>query len=76
MGSPLTEHQLEARESLPRLLSSMMRRYSRDPESRPVSARHLASYALRLLAAETSPGEAALAASETLAALVQEERRR
>lgn len=58
-----------------RLASVALRRYTRDPDQRPAAARLLASAAICLLAEETSPGEAALSASETLAQLAQRQRR-
>lgn len=58
-----------------RLASVAMRRYSREPDSRAQAARMIVAAAICLLAEETSPGEAALATSETLAELAQRKRR-
>lgn len=58
-----------------RLLAVMVHRYSRDPATRAASARQAMVAAINLYAIETSPGEAALGASEVLAHVAQVQRR-
>lgn len=58
-----------------RLLTSALRRYTRDPSTRKVSALHMLRNAARILASETSPGDAALAAAEVLSEIAQQDRR-
>lgn len=57
-----------------RLAVVAIRRYSREPSTRHLSARTLAVTAINILAAETSPGEAALIASEAFADIAQAQR--
>lgn len=57
-----------------RLLSVAMHRYSRDPASRGAMARTIMKCGLLLLADETSIGDAAMDAAETVAQFVQAER--
>lgn len=52
-----------------RLISVGLRRYSREPETRRQSARIMVGGAISLLAAETTPGEAALIIAEYVAGL-------
>ena len=59
-----------------RMLSVAVRRYSRDPETRAASARHMLAASINLYAAHTSAGEAALTASEVLSDMAVAERKR
>jgi hypothetical protein len=65
----------KAGEGMFRIVSSMARRYSRDPATRTTSSRHLLIAAINLYAGHTSPGEAALMAAEAIADLAASERR-
>lgn len=62
-------------DGLVRLVSVAFRRYVRAPEERATASRLLLTAAINLHAAETSSGQAALAAAEDLAHLAQAERR-
>jgi len=64
-----------AASGLLRVIAVGLRRYSREPETRPNSARIMLGAAVALMAAETSPGETALAAAEFLASLSAQARR-
>lgn len=59
-----------------RFLAIMVRRYSRDPSTRDISSRHILAAAIGLFSEERGPGEAALAAAETLALLAAVQRRK
>lgn len=52
-----------------RLAMIAIRKFTREPESRKPSSRHLMAAAIHLFAEETSPEEAALACAEALADL-------
>lgn len=55
--------------ALVRLAMSALRRFTREPESREASSRHLLTAAIHLLAEETSPEQAALTCTEVLGEL-------
>lgn len=57
-----------------RFASIAVRRYSRRPEERLSAARLLLTSAVRLYAAETCAGDAALLASEVIAELARDQR--
>ena len=57
-----------------RLLHVHSRRFAAEPETRAASSLGLLQAAIALHAAETSPGEAAVAAAEAVAALRSAER--
>lgn len=57
-----------------RLLGTAFRRYAADPSTREASARQMLGAAIAIYAADLGPSEAALTASEYLAALAQERR--
>jgi len=59
-----------------RLLHVAINRFSRDPSTRAVSSRLMVTTALALYAEHTSTAEAAVAASEAVAGLVQADRLR
>ena len=61
-------------DGLTQYIAKVFRRYSRGPETRDVSARHLMTAAINLYADHTSPAEAALIAAEVVADLAQRER--
>lgn len=66
---------MDLRDAVFRLLSISLRRFSVDPATRNVSARHLLTNAVRLYAAEHSTADAATLCAETIADLVRDERR-
>jgi hypothetical protein len=61
-------------DGLLQLISKTFRKYSRDPESRAYSSRHLLSAALALAAEHNDLGEVALITAETLTTLKQQDR--
>lgn len=61
-------------DDLVRLAASAFRKYSRDPQVRAYSSRHLLSAALALCAEHNDLGEVSLFVAETLTTLKQSER--
>ena len=60
---------------LVRLLDIALRKFTAQPELRAASARHLLTSAIRLYAIEHSSADAATLCAETIADIVQTERR-
>lgn len=57
-----------------RFVASAFRKYSRDPESRAYSTRHMVQSSLALCAEHNDLGEVALICAETLAELKRQDR--
>jgi hypothetical protein len=69
MSKPVPVSTNDKADGVMRMLAVAFRRYSREPETRPLSSRMLLLSALALHAEETSAGEAALVAAEGVANL-------
>lgn len=61
-------------DGLIRLISASFRRYSRDPDVRPVAARNLVLASIALYAEHASPADVALVAAEAVTEVARQDR--